>query len=69
MRYRVEPYMNGEPMRHGIVDTEDFWEARRAFLISWDSCSYGVKVYCDGRKLTVGEMLKLFKPEGYRGRA
>ena len=69
MQYRIEPYINGEPMRHGIVETDHFWAARRAFLIRRDSGSYGEKVYFDGKKLTVGETLKLFKPDGYRGRA
>lgn len=68
-RYRIEPYIMGEPMQHGVIETDNYKKARAAFLISWESMSYGVKVYLDGEKLTVGEAILLFRPEGYRRRS
>lgn len=66
--YRIEPYVLGEPMEYGIVETDNYYKARREFLKSWDSSNYGVKVYRNGIKLSMAETLLLFEPDGYKKR-
>lgn len=66
--YRIEPYIMGKPAAYGVIETNDYHKARREFLKSWDSFTYGVKVYRNGIKLNMAETLLLFEPDGYKKR-
>ncbi len=66
--YRIESYIMGKPAAPGVIETDDYRKARKAFITSWDSLNYGVKVYRNGVKLNMAETLLLFEPDGHKKR-
>lgn len=65
MKYRLEQWQYGMPMKDGVIETDSYAKARMVFLRSWDNLNYGLKVYVDGKKLNMRQTLRLFKPEGW----
>ena len=59
--YRIELYRAGKPVEGGVVLTDSYRNARQIFLSGWNSGTYGVKVWIDGRRLKTGEVLRLFR--------